>query len=151
MPTLLLSIFSLFYLPSSSVSLSYFIHAVLVHRRKHSCVWFTFSIATLNGTSFRRNCPRLWPSFSSKQLSSTHFFLVYNDIHCRAPFKVCLTISCFIYVTLQKTVTGSGTSSLSFPFKFSRHTPDFGSSRFEFCSAHSWLCPASLWLAPPTW
>ena len=53
-PALLLSILSNLFLPSSSVSLSYFIIAVPMREclGKHSCMSFIFPIAILNGTYF---------------------------------------------------------------------------------------------------
>ena len=50
--TLLLSIFIIFFLPTSSVSLSYFIHSVPMCKcsGKHSCMSSTFYISILNGT-----------------------------------------------------------------------------------------------------
>ena len=54
-PTLLLSILTLLFLPSSSVSLSYFILAVPISEcfGKHSCMSSPFSITILNDTFFR--------------------------------------------------------------------------------------------------
>ena len=52
--TLLLYIFTLLFLPSSSVYLSYFIIGVPMHEclGKHSCMRSTFPIAVLNGPCF---------------------------------------------------------------------------------------------------
>ena len=54
MPTLLFSIFTSFCLPSSSVSLPYFILTVPMHKclGEHLCMSSTFYIAILNGTPF---------------------------------------------------------------------------------------------------
>ena len=54
MPALLLSILAPLFLPSSFVSLSYFILAVPMHEcfGKHSCVSSPWPIAILNGTFF---------------------------------------------------------------------------------------------------
>ena len=53
-PALLLSMLTALFLPSSSVSLSYFILAVPMRERlgKHSYMSSQFPIAILNGTSF---------------------------------------------------------------------------------------------------
>ena len=58
MPALLLSILSFISLPTSFVSLAYFILAVAMRERlgKHSCMSSTFPIVILNGTSFFRKC-----------------------------------------------------------------------------------------------
>ena len=55
-PTLVLSTFTPPFLPSSSVSLSYFILAVPMRKclGKHSCMISTFPIAILNSTCFFR-------------------------------------------------------------------------------------------------
>ena len=54
MTALLFTILIPLFLPSSSVSLSYFIDAVPIRQclGKHSCVSSTFHIAILNGTCF---------------------------------------------------------------------------------------------------
>ena len=54
MPTLLLSILTSIFLPSHSISLSYFIHAVPMCEclRKYSCMSSTFPLAILNCTCF---------------------------------------------------------------------------------------------------
>ena len=55
-PALLFSILIPYFLPSSSVSLSYFLLAVPMREclGKHSCICYSFPVAILNGTcSFR--------------------------------------------------------------------------------------------------
>ena len=62
------SIFNLLFL-FSSVSFSYFILAVSMHRRsEHSSMSSTFPIAILNAKWYflflrKRNCPLLWPKY----------------------------------------------------------------------------------------
>ena len=71
-PALLLSILTDFFLPFSSVSLSYFIIAVQMREclGKHSCIRSTFPIAILNGTCFfaRRNISCFGQRFAYQKL-----------------------------------------------------------------------------------
>ena len=71
-PALLLSTLTPFFLPSSSVSLSYFILAVPMREclGKHSCMSSPFPIAILNGTFFVRSVKAMnnWKRSAVKQI-----------------------------------------------------------------------------------
>ena len=72
MPALLFSILTPLFLPSSSVSLSYFSLAVPMRKclGKHSCMSSPFPIAILNGTFFFRSVKAMdnWTRSAIKQI-----------------------------------------------------------------------------------
>ena len=71
-PALLFSILTPLFLPTSSVSLSYFVLAVPMRKclRKHSCMSSPFPIAILNGTFFFRSVHAMnnWKRSAIKQI-----------------------------------------------------------------------------------
>ena len=86
MPALPLSILTPLFLPSSSVSLSYFILAVLMHNclGKHLCMSSPFPIAMLNGTCF----------FPIVQLQ---VHILYSDLKSR---NTCALVNQYLYTEL---------------------------------------------------
>ena len=85
MPTIILSLFTFLFLPSSSVSLSYLILAVPMSEClvKHSCMSSAFPVATLDGTGSLRceNSETFWSrrpvKLNSKQPNSFHVSRIF--------------------------------------------------------------------------
>ena len=99
MPAVLLSILNPLFVPSSSISLSYFILAVPMRESfgKHWCMSSPFPIAILNGTVFFSRVTT-WSTWSKSSLSKTN----YNNNHSSriSPFFFCFFFSIILSISL---------------------------------------------------
>ena len=127
MPAVLLSIFTILFVHSSSVALSYFLLAVLMRKclEEHSCTSSSFSIATLSGTYFfsRSEIVLVFLEASPIKLSLSSFAYQASPIKLRlssfayqaSPIK--LTLSSLPYQAYPIKLTLSSLPYQAYPIK----------------------------------